>query len=232
MNLFSKIKDATHISKSGGGREFCWSCRQPATACYCSRIRRFDSGIDFVILIHPIESRRRIATGRMSHLILENSWLIEGEDFSRNTAIQGLIADPKRACMILYPGNGAIDIDVPETTSKLRKVANSQSLRLTIFVIDGTWATARKMMRLSINLRELPMIKFHPKTESRFQVRKQPEKHCLSTIEAIHCVIDRLMPPAERTHDHLLELFLEMVERQKAFVPRFNLAVLQSEGEL
>jgi DTW domain-containing protein YfiP len=174
-----------------------------------------------VILIHPVESRRRIATGRMAHLLLDNSWLIEGEDFSKSEKVLRLIADPDRKCMILYPGREAMDLDVPETTFTLRQAAQSRS-RLTVFVIDGTWATARKMMRLSLNLRDLPMIKFQPKEESRFQVRKQPEKHCLSTIEAIHTVIDRLSPAGATAHDHLIELFLEMVERQKTFVPRFR----------
>ena len=158
----------------------------------------------------------------MAHLLLDNSWLIEGEDFSKSEKVLRLIADPDRKCMILYPGREAMDLDVPETTFALRQAAQSSAQRLTVFVIDGTWATARKMMRLSLNLRDLPMVKFQPKEESRFQVRKQPEKHCLSTIEAIHTVIDRLTPAGEKAHDHLIELFLEMVDRQKTFVPRFQ----------
>ncbi|MDZ4083355.1 MAG: tRNA-uridine aminocarboxypropyltransferase [Bdellovibrionales bacterium] len=228
MELFNKIKDAKHHDRGLQPREICWTCRQPKASCYCSRIRRLDSGIDFVILIHPIESRRRIATGRMAHLILQDSWLIEGEDFSKCEKVRRLTADPARRCMILYPGRTAMDLDEPETTKALQNVVASHDKRLTIFVIDGTWATARKMMRLSENLRDLPMVKFQPTQESRFQVRKQPEKHCLSTIEAIHAVLDRLTPQAgndqgsSAKHDHLLELFLEMVERQKKFVPRFQ----------
>jgi DTW domain-containing protein YfiP len=164
----------------------------------------------------------------MAHLILQDSWLIEGEDFSKCEKVRRLTADPARRCMILYPGRTAMDLDEPKTTTTLQNVVSSQGKRLTIFVIDGTWATARKMMRLSENLRDLPMVKFQPIQESRFQVRKQPEKHCLSTIEAIHAVIDRLTPETQgddcssAKHDHLLELFLEMVERQKKFVPRFQ----------
>lgn len=220
MELVGNNKNASR--RHAVPRDFCWKCRQPAVACYCSVIRRLAPGIDFVILIHPIESRKRIATGRMAHLVLRDSFLIEGEDFSKNSKVQHLIADPQRACMILYPGREAVDLDIRETTGVLRDVVATRDRRLTIFVIDGTWSTARKMMRLSTNLRELPMIKFQPQEESRFQVRKQPEKHCLSTIEAIHAVIDRLMPTANREHDHLLELFLKMVERQKTFVPRFE----------
>lgn len=164
----------------------------------------------------------------MAHLILQDSWLIEGEDFSKCEKVRRLTVDPARRCMILYPGRTAMDLDDPETTKAIQNVVASQDKRLTIFVIDGTWATARKMMRLSGNLRDLPMVKFQPAQESRFQVRKQPEKHCLSTIEAIHAVLDRLTletgndQRSSAKHDHLLELFLEMVERQKKFVPRYQ----------
>lgn len=222
MEIINKYKNAKYQDLVPRPRAFCWTCRQPVAACYCSRIQRLNSGIDFVILIHPIESRRRIATGRMAHLVLNDSWLIEGEDFSQSEKVLRLIADPRRKCMILYPGREAMDLDVPETTCALQQIVSSNARRLTVFVIDGTWATARKMMRLSANLRALPMVKFQPKEESRFQVRKQPEKHCLSTIEAIHTVIDRLSLVSDRPHDHLIELFLAMVERQKTFVPRFQ----------
>jgi len=220
LELVNKVKDAQHKIVGFQPREVCWTCRQPKASCYCSRIRPIESGIDFVILIHPIESRRRIATGRMAHLILKESWLIEGEDFSKSEKVSRLTSDPARRCMILYPGRTAVDLDVPEIKTSIRHSLSSEDQRLTIFVIDGTWATARKMMRLSANLRDLPMVKFRPAQESRFQVRKQPEKHCLSTIEAIYAVLDRLAPSAK--HDHLLELFLEMVERQKKYVPRFQ----------
>ncbi|MDX9731096.1 MAG: DTW domain-containing protein, partial [Bdellovibrionales bacterium] len=91
-------------------RPFCWTCRQPQTACYCARLRRFDSGIEFVILIHPIESRRRIATGRMSHLILENSHLIEGEEFSQDRRVQALLDRTDVYPTVLYPGKTAQDL--------------------------------------------------------------------------------------------------------------------------
>ncbi len=216
----SKNKDAEHQPRS-----VCWTCRQPSAACYCHRIRTVDVGVDFVILIHPLEARRRIATGRMAHLILKDSVLIEGEDFSKSTRVANLINDPARECLILYPGRAALDLDVSDVRSNLQQTLRSRKKRLTIFVIDGTWATARKMMRLSENLRRLPMVKFQPKSESQFQVRKQPEKHCLSTIEAIHATIERLASSEmqeRREFDHLIELFLEMVERQKMFVPRFR----------
>ena len=85
-------------------RKLCTRCIQPLFSCYCGHIQRFDPKIDFVILIHPIEVRRRIATGRMSFLCLENSKLIRGQDYSEDFEVNKILADENRHCVILYPG--------------------------------------------------------------------------------------------------------------------------------
>ena len=56
----------------------------------------------------------------------------------------------------------------------------------TFVIIDGTWANAKKMLRLNPRLRELPFISFIPKTKSNFRIRRQPAELCYSTIETTH----------------------------------------------
>ncbi len=130
-------------------RVHCQACAQPEFSCFCQHIKPFDSKISFVILIHPIEVRRRIATGRMSHMCLKNSFLIKGEDYSANEKVNAIIADQDRHCMILYPGKTSMNLtDMPsEAIEHVFGKHVSQKKILTIFVIDGTWATARKMAR-------------------------------------------------------------------------------------
>lgn len=202
-------------------RDVCMSCRQPRFACYCQVLKPFHCPIEFVILIHGIEARRRIATGRMAHLALTNSNLIAGCDYSQNAKVNEIINDPDRHCVILYPGQNSIDIGV-DTEQKARNLALPNKC-LTVFVIDGTWATARKMVRLSENLHGLQRICFTPTTPSNFRVRKQPKAECYSTIEAIHHTIELLGPSQNfatdsRQHDQLLNVFDWMVEGQLKFI--------------
>jgi DTW domain-containing protein len=200
-------------------RKLCHSCLQPQFGCYCHLIQKFDPQIDFVILIHPIEVRRRIATGRMTHLCLKNSHLIHGQDFSNDPTVKSMLADPNRQSVLLYPGKNSVNL----SEHKDFKPMFEANKKLTVFVIDGTWNTARKMLRLSQNLQSLPRVCFTPKRPSQFRVRKQPKAHCFSTIEAVHQMIDMLGPskgfPVEnRSHDKLLEVFDFMVERQLDFI--------------
>jgi DTW domain-containing protein len=203
-------------------RASCHLCRQSKFNCYCAHVQRFDPQIMFVILIHPVEVQRRIATGRMSHLCLENSYLIEGEDFSKHGLVNDLIADPAHQCVMLYPGQDSINLS--ELSEVDRGAPFTRDKKLVVFVIDGTWATARKMVRYSQNLSTLPRICFSLDQPSNFRVRKQPAAGCYSTIEAIHQVIELVgsfyqFPIASRRHDNLLTVFDKMVEQQLQFVP-------------
>jgi DTW domain-containing protein len=205
------------------GREFCWSCRQPGPACYCYRLKPFDPQIEFVVLIHKIEARRRIATGRMSSLLLKRSLLLEGDQFDSHAQVNALIARSDLFPVVLYPGRDSVDLSTASDAELARLTPAGK--RLLVFVIDGTWATARRTMRLSANLSRLPRICFSPRRESQFKVRKQPAAHCLSTLEAIHETIELLgesqgFDTASREHDHMLDIFSFMVERQRQFVPK------------
>lgn len=198
-------------------RIICDHCRQPNFSCYCQWLKPIDPNIDFIILIHPIEFRRRIATGRMAHLSLKNSRAIVGHDFSMNGPVWDIIDDPNRHCMILYPG--ATSIDLTNLSVSERTHLTHPSKKLTVFVIDGTWATARKTVRLSVNLQTLPRICFTPSAPSTFRVRRQPRPEYCSTIEAIYHSIELLGPAVGFTdirsaHAGLIEVFDKMVERQ------------------
>ena len=201
-------------------RELCLRCMQPEFGCYCSHVKTFDSKIRFVILIHPIEMRRRIATGRMSHLTLANSHLILGQDYSYNQEVNEILNDPKVHSVMLYPGVQSADLSKMDAAERAEHFPKDKELA--VFVIDGTWATARKMVR-STNLAKLPRVCFSPSTPSRFRVRKQPMEGCYSTIEAIHQTIELVgdgqgFATKSRQHDQLLEVFDVMVERQLACI--------------
>ncbi|MNK15799.1 DTW domain protein [compost metagenome] len=222
MNVSDYLKRREQISAHEPQyRDLCTSCLQPDYGCYCSAIEKFNPQIEFVILIHPIEVKRRIATGRMSHLCLENSHLIKGEDYSENAKVNELLSDPAFYSMILYPGFQSTDLT--PLTAQERQSLFPQDKKIRLFVIDGTWASAKKMMRKSRNLHSLPKICFSPSKPSGFKVRKQPHENCFSTIEAIHEVIELAgaacgYDVASRKHDNLLAVFGKMVDRQLAYV--------------
>ena len=199
----------------------CLTCLQPVFTCYCAHVRRFDAQIKFVILIHRLEVRRRIATGRLSHLCLHDSNLIMGYDYSQNLALNSLLEDPQYHPVILYPGRASTNISGADDDEC--RALFPQGKKPLIVVIDGTWNTAKKMLRRSRNLHGIKQICFTPSQPSNFRVRRQPRPECVSTVEAIHQVIELLGPSRGLdleigAHDNLLYVFNKMVEQQLEYM--------------
>ncbi len=207
-------------------RSLCVRCIQPDFSCYCRHLQPFDCQMKFVILIHPIEVKRRIATGRMSHLSLKNSHLIMGQNYSENPEVNSILNDPQYFSVMLYPGQKSKNLSA--MTISERALLFPTGKKLAIFVIDGTWATARKMVYQSSNLSSLPRICFTPPHPSQFRVRKQPNEACYSTIEAIHQTIELVgqtqgYSVESREHDSLTTVFDAMVTRQLEFIHQAQL---------
>lgn len=203
-------------------RQICFQCLRPSQHCFCHLIEKIHTRIKFVILIHPLERRRKIATGRMAHLCLANSELIVGSDFTLNNKVNQILANTNNQPMILYPGVNAINLSEPQKISNTSNLFQKDKTPV-IFVIDGTWSTARKTMKKSSNLAQLPTICFTPTAPSQFRIRKQPNQFCYSTIEAIHQVLSLIdgsvgSDKCEKEHDVLLKVFLNMVEVQVGYM--------------
>lgn len=205
-------------------RAMCHVCRRPQLSCYCALIEPFDAVPRFIILTQPREARHRLGTARMAHLCLRNSILLEGVDFSCHRRVNEEIARPGAFPFLLYPGGDALNLS--------RQSPNQQNLwiamkgRLTVFVLDGTWKSVRKMLRASPNLSRLPRLCFEPAAPSSYKIRRQPRPYCYSTLEAIHFVLDWFAPGANsdssrsQAHHNLLTVFQAMVDRQLAYTPR------------
>ncbi len=194
----------------------CERCHWAAELCRCPWIKPFPTRTHFVLLMHPKEARReRLGTGRLCKAALPASEIITGVDFTLDPRVNALIADPANHCMVLYPGEKSLDISSHDVTPLLRSAEAGK--RLTVFLIDGTWQCAKKMMTLSLNVRALPRISFAPAGESIFEIKEQPAAWCLSTLESIHrflCESDRrgLENLPGRPQDTLLEVFRSMID--------------------
>jgi DTW domain-containing protein YfiP len=156
----------------------------------------------------------------MAHLSLINSRWFEGVDFSQHPQVNREIADGANAPMLLFPSRQAVNLSHLTITERKQLTAGPRAPL--VFVLDGTWKSVRKMLRLSDNLRRLPTICFQPSMPSAYGFRREPRPECYSTIEAIHHVIELFRDPdcadeTVRRHDGLLKSFHFMVARQLAY---------------
>lgn len=175
-----------NIIYSEDTRAFCRDCLRPEVACFCNDIIPFDTKNRFTILMHPKEARRaQVGTGRLTHKALKNSIIIVEEGFNQNKQFLRELNNKNYTPILLYPGADSIDISNPTAICSARKPYN-------IFIIDGTWACAKKMIRLTTKLHSLPKLSFLTNKTSNFDIKQQPKSFCLSTIESVHEVLIHL----------------------------------------
>ena len=199
----------------------CLRCRRPRSDCYCSVISPFESEPRFIILSQPREAKHRLGTGRMAHLCLANSALFQGVDFSDDDRVNREIDDPTNYPVLLHLSG--LSINLSRLTGSERRMLFPSDRKLVVFVLDGTWKSVRKMIRLSKNLARLPMICFDPPAPSAYRIRREPRPQCYSTIEAIHQVIDLFVIgnaahiPSSRPHDTMLGVLRSVTDRQLTY---------------
>lgn len=171
--------------------------------CWCDAVVAVPSRTQVVFLQHPRESRVAVSTCRMAHLSLPGSQLHITLDPDHEPALATLLAAP--GTHLLFPSADATDVD-----------ALTEAPR-TLVVVDGTWANARKLVGRSPLLRALPRLGFRPDFASNYRIRREPEGHCLSTIEATAHVLERLEQAPGR-YTPMLSAFEHMVDMQLQFI--------------
>jgi DTW domain-containing protein YfiP len=138
--------------------------------------------------MHPKEFKQEKAgTGRLTALSLAGSSIEMGIGFDDHPAVNRLIDDPANFAVLLYPAVGAFNVSEGALSAE---ALNGR--RLVVFLLDATWACAKKMLTLSTRLQALPKLMFTPVEKSRFVIKRQPHEWCLSTLEATHQLLGAL----------------------------------------
>jgi DTW domain-containing protein YfiP len=159
--------------------------------------------------MHPKEARKqKSGTGRLCHLVLKNSRLHVGIDFTNDRAVRALIEDPDYTSVLLFPAPQAVNL----SQDGYRSLTGLNG-KLQIFVVDGTWSLAGKILRLSDNLRAMPAVSFTPRQPSNFQFKKQPRAECLSTLESIHLLLELGQEQGIEAGDCAIEQLPEIFDR-------------------
>jgi DTW domain-containing protein YfiP len=196
-------------------RKKCYTCYRPGKFCVCEYLKPITLNSKIVILIHPMEAKKeKLGTGRITKASITNSEIIMGIDFTEDNRVNQLINDPQYLPMVLYPGEDALNI----TKASSEDVESLKGKTPLIFVIDGTWPCAKKMMTLSNNINTLPRISFETDRISQFLIKHQPHELALSTVESVHVLIQDLakqgIEDLNGDEDAMIETFKAMIQKQ------------------
>jgi DTW domain-containing protein YfiP len=143
----------------------------PQRVCLCADVPVLATVTRVVIVRHHLERWRSSNSGRLAHLALPNSELVEhgaqdlrGESLARLPALDG--------AWLLFPeGPPVTRAPVPPPRQ--------------LVVLDATWSQARRMYRKLDALRGLPMFRLPDAPMPAARLRESPAPGRVSTIEAI-----------------------------------------------
>ncbi len=175
------------------GHERCPRCLLPQRVCLCAAIPTIETRTRVLIVRHHLERHRSSNSGRLAHLALTNSEIVD-----HGVAGQPATLSPLEGAWLLYPeGEPVTACPVPPPRQ--------------LIVLDATWSQARRMFRKLDALRGLPTLRLPDVPVSRARLRESPGPGRVSTIEAIAAAL-RLLEGEAPAHA-LEQLFQVAVDR-------------------
>ncbi|NDD92775.1 DTW domain-containing protein [bacterium] len=202
----------------------CPECQKPVGLCVCSWIKKFDTGVRVLVLQHPQEPDHELGSAWLAVQCLKQSQLKVGLSWPNMTKAWGMAVDPTR-WGVLYLGSGpkgtppqgsslfCVDkkgapLDPATNDSKLKRLEG-------VIVLDGTWSQAKTLWWRNAWLLKLQRLMLSPRTPSLYrELRREPRRECLSTLESIAEILDAQHEPAEAAA-HLRASFTDLLSRYR-----------------
>lgn len=209
----------------------CSRCEKSPELCVCESIRPLKTRLHVLILQHPQEPDKDLGSARLAHLALPNSTLKIGLSWPNLKAALGKEAVPSRWA-VLYLGSGAKLNGPPPTKMPILQFVDKKGMMLDqpisakdldgIVVLDGTWSQAKALWWRNAWLLKLRRVVLNSPNKSLYkELRKEPRRECLSTIESIAETLQALNESAEtsnalkKTFGILLDKRRELTKKQK-----------------
>lgn len=213
----------------------CEKCKKITELCICNSIEAQDSRLHVLILQHPQEPDKDLGSALLAHKGLKNSTLKVGLSWPNLTAALGRKAIPGEWA-VLYLGSGIKGLTPGKReqsqlifVNKKGETADRPEKLEGIIVLDGTWSQAKALWWRNAWLLKCKRAVLVPASASLYrELRKEPRRECLSTIETI---AESMVVLRERPElgENLRAAFSDLLQRQRARLKAEKVAAKTSQ---
>jgi DTW domain-containing protein YfiP len=208
----------------------CPHCGKPLPLCICDSVIPIESRISLLILVHPQEQDKALATARLTAMHFKNAVVKIGLSWpSLSKALGRKVDDPSRWA-VLYLGSAKVsDLDTDaEIVAIDRKGAVEPHQRAIlediegVVLLDGTWSQAKALWWRNAWMLKCQRVILGPKRPSRYgELRREPRRDGLSTIEAAGLLLAGLekRPKIAEVLDASFERMLARYRQVQAEMP-------------
>jgi DTW domain-containing protein YfiP len=212
----------------------CPHCGKPAALCVCDTVTPIDNKVFVLILQHPQEQDRALATARLTVRHFKQAQLAIGLSWPSLTKILGRPVDPQRWAVLYLGSTKAADLapgrDVVVVDRKGAALADQDRVLRGIegiVLLDGTWSQAKALWWRNAWMLKCRRAVLAPRHPSRYgRVRREPRRDALSTIESAAMLVAHLegRPEIETmltaSFEHMLARYREAKRQHPALVRR------------
>lgn len=203
----------------------CPTCYKIKPLCVCELVKPHDNQRHVLILQHPQEPDKELGSARLANLMLKNSTLKTALSVANLRKAVGFDADPSE-WIVLFLGSkykfrelarveDESDLYVFDRKGELADI-EAEDIK-GIIAIDGTWAQAKTLWWRNPWLLKVHRAVLNPRALSRYgNLRKEPRKECLSTIESIAYTLE-VLGEDKHTTDDLLQGFDGLLGKYRVY---------------
>ncbi|KGY11034.1 hypothetical protein NM22_17835 [Vibrio tubiashii] len=167
--------------------------------CVCSLLPAIKAPFHLALLTHENELTRDTNTGQWLNKSLSSASVHIWQRTQLCQKLKAMLGDEQYQAYLLFPSEESQPIaDANHQTA----INNKQPLYI---VLDATWQEAKKMLRKSPWLLELPHVHINPTHDSRYQLRRNQQAGHLCTLE-VGCELLKQVGCGKQA-DHLLTFF-------------------------
>ena len=167
-------------------RSLCGRCARPHRVCICEALPPLPLTTDTKVLIlqHPAEAKKRVATVPLIPLCVNDVAIVRGMRFSAELPELRAAVDDGLQPLLLYPGPGSEPLEA--WAARRDSHDDAQKSKALLVLVDGTWTQAHHMLRHSPGLvAACERVRFSGAAPpSEFDpLRREPARGCVSTLE-------------------------------------------------
>jgi len=167
----------------GGKMDRCEQCLIAKHYCICEGAEYASCDAAVCLLMYHNESFKPSNTGRLIAEIVPDNHAFRWDRTSPDPALLALLNNDKYQPFVIFP---AEDVETDRVVTQVEPVAGKTPL---FIFLDGTWREAKKMIRKSPYLDNLPVLSITAQKLSDYRLRVAPHAHQLGTAEVAIMVL-------------------------------------------
>lgn len=167
----------------GGKMDRCEQCLIAKHYCICEGAEYASCDAAVCLLMYHNESFKPSNTGRLIAEIVPDNYAFRWDRTSPDPALLALLNNDKYQPFVIFP---AEDVETDRVVTQVETFAGKQPL---FIFLDGTWREAKKMIRKSPYLDNLPVLSITAQKLSDYRLRVAPHAHQLGTAEVAIMVL-------------------------------------------